>query len=166
MANDDFYTQVTVGGGREVVISSSLPSELLEIEQTTARAQRLVHEIQALHKAGSLSSGYVKILSTYSYCPVLIDREGKPIFLFRFLETIDEMLDYDKIREEYPTITFAQIDGAMSFLRRLAQTNCNEIDLDSFEDTIIAENFAEELRDALRDQESVRVLNRGEQSGR
>ena len=164
MAEENFYLQTNVSGTGQVFVSSSQPSELLRIEQSTARAQRMVHEIQALLKASSLSNNYVEISENYSYCPVLIDKEGKAIFLFRFLETIDGLLDYDKIREEYPTLTFAQIDGAISFFRKLAQTNCREIDIDAFEERVISENFSTELREALRNQERIRVLNRSEQS--
>jgi hypothetical protein len=116
-------------------------------------------QIQALLKASSLSNSYVKILENYSYCPVLIDKEGKAIFLFRFLETIDGMLDYDKIKEEYPTLTFAQIDGAISFLIKIAQTNYSEIDIEDLEEKVIYENFSTELREALRNREKIRLLN-------
>jgi hypothetical protein len=55
-----------------------------------------------------------------------------------------------------------QIDGAISFLRKVAQYNPHEIDFDAMEDEEIRSDpaFLDELRRALADKETSRVLNR------
>ncbi|MGH9427954.1 MAG: hypothetical protein ACRD2L_16845, partial [Terriglobia bacterium] len=95
------------------------------------------------------------------YCPFLHGSDEKPVFLYELVEVIDGVIDYDEIKEELPTLSVAQISGAIAFLRKVAQFNSDDVDLDELEDLKLAqdETFLNELRAALADQETMRVLN-------
>lgn len=109
----------------------------------------------------SISSGdYVKILPEMNCIPILIGNDERPVFLYHLVEALDEFIDYDRIEEEYPTLSYAQIVGAVSFLRKLAQTNTAEIDVDDLEDEFDSKDEAliEELRIVPNSGEEVHVF--------
>lgn len=107
------------------------------------------------------TGGYVKFFPEIGYLPALIDSNSKPIYLYQLVELIDELLDYDRIKEECPTLSYAQIGGAMAFLRKISQLNTREVDIDELEDEFISENseLVGELRQALADMEIVNVFS-------
>src|SRR5437764_6184681 len=76
-----------------------------------------------LHRASEATGGYVKLLPQCHYCPVLIDAHDKAVPLFEFVEVLDGIIDYDQIKEELPSLSYAQIHGSMLFLRKVAQFN-------------------------------------------
>lgn len=106
------------------------------------------------------SGGYVKILPEMNCIPTLIGNDERPVFLYQLVEALDEFVDYDRIEEEYPTLSYAQIVGGVSFLRKLAQTNTAEIDVDDLEDEFDSKDTAliEELRTVPNSGEEVRVF--------
>ena len=114
-----------------------------------------------LYKASKKSGGYVRMKPEYSYCPFLSGSNNEPVFLYQVVEVIDEVIDYDEIKEELPTLSIGQISGAIAFLRKVAQFNSDDVDLDELEDLELAQDtdFIEELRAALADQETMRVLD-------
>ena len=107
------------------------------------------------------AGGYVRFSPEIGYLPALIDSNAKPVYLYQLIELIDELLDYDQIKEEYPTLSYAQIGGAMAFLRKIAQLNTKEVEIDELEDEFISENseLVGELRQALADMEIVNVFS-------
>lgn len=113
-----------------------------------------------LLNASRSTGGYVKLLPHLSYLPVLIDSDNKPVYLFEFVDVINELLDYKKVKQHLPSLSIAQIDGAMLFLRKVAGLNSKGIDIESLEDEIDAEDgeFIDSLRKAFNDTETVRVL--------
>lgn len=127
-----------------------------EIE--SMRATRVI--VSKLTEIGLLTGDYVKILPEYSHCPVLIGADRQPIPLAEIVEAIDEFVDYDALRAEYPGLSYAQIDGAISFLRKLAQLNDRQIDFDAQEDRELAEDvdLIAALRESINDREMARVL--------
>jgi hypothetical protein len=137
----------------------------LVAEPDFRRKQRAHFEILgallAFQRISKTTGGYVRILPELSWCPVLIGSDQRIIPLYQVVEAIDGLVDYDAIREEFPTLSYAQIHGALSFLRKIAQLNIKGIDIDEMEDEELAqdENFMTELRRGFADQEISRVLN-------
>ena len=131
---------------------------------------RPAREIEAMRKAraivstfqeiSSLTGGYVQVLPEYAHCPVLIGADHKPIPLADIVEAIDEFVDYEALRADYPSLSYAQIDGAVSFLRKLVQLNDKLIDFDAPEDRELAADadLIAALRESLNDREMARVL--------
>jgi len=109
---------------------------------------------QSMKACSHITGGYVQLLPEMNYLPALIVNNSKPIFLYEFIELLDEIVDYDQIKAEYPTLSYAQIGGAISFLRKIAQINAKDIDIDEFED----EELIDELREALQSKENVSVF--------
>lgn len=72
---------------------------------------------------------YVVIRPEYSFCPVLMTSQ-EPIFLFEFVDVLDGLINYDRVKEELPGISYAQIHGAISFIRKLLQFNVRGLDPD------------------------------------
>jgi hypothetical protein len=93
--------------------------------------------------------------------PALIGSDERPVFLYQFVEALDGLVDYDSIKETFPTLSYAQIDGAMSFLRKAAQLNARGVDIDELESEADADDarLIDALRNALNDRETSRVLN-------
>lgn len=105
--------------------------------------------------------GYAMILPQYSFCPALIGSDDQPVFLFEFVEVIDGLLDYDRIKEEIPNISYAQIDGAISFIRKLLQFNSKSLDIDDLREEMSSRNelFLGRLRNSLTTSEPASVLD-------
>lgn len=108
------------------------------------------------------TGAYVQLRPDYHYLPVLLDAKNSAVPLYHFVEVLDEVLNYDNVIEELPNLSYAQIGGALSFLRKVVQSNPNNIDIDKLEDEAVTSDpdFLQELRTALADQEVTRVLNR------
>jgi hypothetical protein len=117
-----------------------------------------------LHRTSQATGEYVKLLPSCHYCPVLIDAHNKLIPLYEFVEVLDGIVDYDKIKEELPGLSYAQIHGSMMFLRKVAQFNTADKDIDDERDE--ESNFIDELRQAYIDRERTRVLNFNERDDR
>lgn len=102
------------------------------------------------------------VLSCQVNCINLIGADNRTLPLYHFVEVLDELVDYDSVIGELPYLSHAQVSGAISFLRKLAQVNPNNLDPDAFEDEGITGDpvFMDELRKALADKETSRVLSR------
>lgn len=136
-------------------------NELLAQSEEVFRMSKLLH---FLSNCSNQTGNYVKFLPEVAFCPALIDNDNQLIFLYRFIEMLDELLDYEEIREEYPTLSYSQIHGAISFLRRIAQFNILNVDIDEIEEEYFTndQGFLAALRESLADQEMSRVLNLNE----
>lgn len=117
-----------------------------------------------LTNASRSTGGYVKFLDDHADLPVLLGNDGNPVALFEFIEAIDGAVDYESLREELPTLSYAQINGAISFLRKVAQFNTEGVDIDELEDQEAADDsdLIEELKKAIANQETSRVLDHSE----
>lgn len=115
--------------------------------------------LELYHRASEKSGGKVIMDQEYGYLPVLIGRDNELIPLYKFVEVIDEITDYNRIEQEFPTLSFGQIMSAISFLRNMAQFNTRNIDIDELEDKPFAEDpdFQAAIRASLEDQEGMRV---------
>jgi len=141
-------------------IEPDFPS-LLGFILRTALNVAFVHWFTNVSRA---TGGHVKFLHEYADCPLLLGNDGRPVALYEFIEAIDGAVDYDLLREEFPTVSFAQIHGAISFLRKVAQFNSAGVDIDEQEDLAAASdhNLIEALKKAIADQEVTRVLDHSE----
>ena len=103
------------------------------------------------------TGGFVQLSREYDFLPALIGNDNQPVFLYQLIEAIDEFIDYDSLQKEYPTLTYSQIAGAVSFLRKVAQINSQNIDIDELEDEILAEDpmFLDELRKAFENRGNI-----------
>src|SRR5574341_1536712 len=123
--------------------------------------QKQLEIMQVLMSYSESTGGHVQFPRRFHYLPVLIGADNRPILLFRFMQVVDEQIDYSKIKEEFANLSYAQIDGAISFLRKLAQINAFGIDVDDVEDEVESEDpeLLDELKRGLADQETARVLH-------
>ena len=73
------------------------------------------------------------------------------LLLYRFVEIIDEQIDYDKIIAEYPGLSYSQISSVMSFFRKISQFNSRVVDVDDTIDEILFSDgsFIEQMRDSI-----------------
>jgi len=116
---------------------------------------------EALNQCGISTGGYVQINPEMGCLPALIGNDSRPIFLYQFIEALDGLVDYDAVMEEFPTLTYAQIGGALAFLRKIAQLNARGVDIDALEDEADANDpeLINALRTAFYDRETSRVLH-------
>lgn len=131
--------------------------------EASMSALNKIELFNTLLDSSALTGGYVQFRQELGCLPALIGNDSRPVFLYEFIEVIDGLVDYHRVMEEFPTLSYAQINGAISFIRKLAQVNAKDIDIDALEDEIDANDV--ELTDALRDGlingENLRVLNNG-----
>ncbi len=114
-----------------------------------------------LHNASQNTGNYVILSKDFGFLPGLIDNNQEFISLFRFIEVMDEVIDYDRVIQEFPSLSYSHISGAISFLRQVAQFNLRGYNIDEIMDheLVADEIFLSELRQALANQEVTRVLN-------
>lgn len=117
-----------------------------------------------LHRASEATGGYIRFPSECCYCPVLFGHDDRLVPLFEFVEALDTVVDYDRIKDELPSLSYAQIHGSLMFLRKVAQFNIIDKDID--EELADESVFLDELRRAFADQENTRVLNFNERDDR
>jgi len=144
--------------------SNSIQQNLEELtfaSNATVNSLNKIALFKKLIECSMSAGGYVRFSPEIGYLPALIDSNSKPVYLYQLIELIDELLDYDQVKEECPTLSYAQIGGAMAFLRKIAQLNPKEVDIDELEDEFISENpeLVGELRQALADREIVNVFS-------
>ncbi|HEX8735659.1 MAG TPA: hypothetical protein VF721_10075 [Pyrinomonadaceae bacterium] len=163
--------------GQDITVKLSLADSTMANSATVSSAQDSVDNLAAYaDSSASLFSsitllktfaelsvstgGYVQILPEHHYLPALIGNDSRPVFLYEIVELIDEYIDYDRIQEECPTLSFSQIAGAISFIRKVAQLNGANVDIDEMENAIDAQDpeLLEALRNALVDVEAARVF--------
>lgn len=106
------------------------------------------------------SGGVVTIDPHYSSLPVVIGRDNSPVLLFRVVEQIDAHVDYSRIQDSFPNLSYGQIAGAIAFLRCVAQFNIRSVDIDKLEDEWLesSPDFQSQLMNSLNDTEVTRVL--------
>jgi hypothetical protein len=131
------------------------------VSDASTEALRNVAVFKALLRCSVSTGGYVQITPEYGWMPTLIGNDERPVFLYQLVEVLDGLVDYDSIKQEFPTLSYAQISGAIAFLRKAAQHNGSGVDIDALEDEADAENpqLIDALRTALNDREISRVLN-------
>lgn len=149
--------------GRE---STSSPTTYMTItvREITAEIKQPYGYIQEFKKISEETGSYVQILKEYSFCPVLLGNDNNPVFLYRVIEIIDEIIDYRRLKSEFSNLSFAHFNGAISFLKKLSQLNLIFLDIDELEEIELLDNekLLNEFRTAFSNEEGTRVLNIGE----
>lgn len=76
---------------------------------------------------------------------------GTEVYLRDFVDYIDESIDLDEAKECFPELSYAQIVGAINFLRNLAEFNIGNIDFSSLEEDMIESDpeFQDQVRKAI-----------------
>jgi hypothetical protein len=135
----------------ELAFVSSASTEIL-------RKTTILRELLSLSEA---TGGYVLMESETKFLPYLRGSDGEPVYLYNLVEVIEEVVDFDEVLAELPTLTFSQVAAAVSFLRKVAQINSTGADIDSVEDQADASNpeLIEALRNALNEEEGTRVFS-------
>lgn len=142
--------------------SASLSAEFISTQRgdILKRLDR-THTMEFYAAASKHAGGYIRITKEYAGLPVISRQQGRPVYLYEFVEVLDGLVDYEDIQAELPGITYSQIYGAIRFLRRIAQFNIAGVDIDDLEQRVMAQDaqLLEALRSALQNNEEMRVLN-------
>ncbi|MBI3968716.1 MAG: hypothetical protein HY329_24030 [Chloroflexi bacterium] len=117
--------------------------------------------MEVFSQASGASHNVVRLLPDYSYLPVLLGSDNRPVLLYQVVEAIDGTLDYSAIQADFPTLSFSQIAGALGFLRKVAQFNLAGVDIDDLEEEHIEGNadFRGQVAATLRSGTQGRVLD-------
>ncbi len=96
----------------------------------------------------------------YGCLPFMLGNDGQPVLLYEFVEVLDEYFDYDRVKAEFPTLSYGQISGAIAFLRKLAQFNTRQLNIDDLEDAELeaSPEFQSLIEQSLANREVGRVL--------
>lgn len=129
--------------------------------QQVETLSRYMGMARLLEEVNIATGGYVSLLPDYQFCPVVKGSNGQIAPLYQIVEAIDGLIDYEHLKEEFPFLSYAQISGAILFLRKVMQLNVAGIDIDECENEELTANssFIEELTRAINDREISRVLN-------
>lgn len=127
----------------------------------TLHIQKALSVVESLLRASVATGSHVQLVPEISFCPVLIGDDKSPVYLYEFVEALEDVVDYDEIKKELPSLSVGQIGGAIAFLRKISQFNVKGIDIDELEDEELVNDaaFLSELRKAFADQEVARVLH-------
>lgn len=139
--------------------SETPPLQLRDILRHLNVPSKVAANLELYHRASEDSGSKVIMDQRHGYLPILIGNDGDIIPLYRFVEVIDEITDYEQIEREFPNLSYGQIASAIGFLRKLVQFNTRNIDIDALEDELLAEDpdFQAAIRASLEDQEDLRV---------
>ncbi len=100
--------------------------------------------------ATNYTGGYVKVRPELKSLPFL-ERKGRShVYMYHFVDVINGLIDYDEVIDEYPGLSYSQINGAFGFIRRLLQFNTAMVDVDAVENEFCSQ-----------DQELIADLRRG-----
>jgi membrane protease subunit (stomatin/prohibitin family) len=141
--------------------TGSLASDFQDLTVIAEMSSEIINKTVLFRKFMECSlatGGYVHVLPQMGYMPILIGNDDQPVYLYQLIEMFEGFLDYDALLAEFPTLNFSQISGAISFLRKIAQVNSRQIDVDELEDQLDAD-FVGELRQAFGERgNTARVL--------
>jgi hypothetical protein len=159
-AGGSMFARQTITAGTGTAESDQSLS-LIKIAKTYARAALgLLETADFLEDVSAATGGMVKIDPHYGSIPYLLGDDNRPVLLYDFVATLDGISDYAQIKKAHPTLSYAQISSAMSFLRKVSQFNTRQLDIDAMEDADEEdEDFQRALIESVKDQEVVRVLS-------
>ena len=105
--------------------------------------------------SSSKTGGLVTFPEDYAHVPVLTGSDGNPVLLYRVVEEIEHFVDPAELQAQFPTLSYTQIVAALMFLRKVAQFNTRNLDLDEVEDTELesSEAFQEIVAQSLKSEE-------------
>ncbi len=141
--------------------SSELTQKAAAFSTTIANRWEKMAVLKQYSICNDVTGNHIALRPDLSFCPALIGQNERIVFLFQFIEILDELIDYENIQKLLPGFSFKQIGGAITFLRKLSQFNFNDIDIDAFIDSedIADEELVSGLCSALPCREANIVLN-------
>ncbi len=142
--------------GIQELFGESAQRQIFWLDQSVRRGMMCFY-----HAANVETGSAITLKSDFGYLPFLENR-NTAIPLFEFVETIDEIVDYDQIKKIYPDISYSKIKGAIDFLRKISQFNLYSLRIDEFLENGELENVSSELINAVKDEEVLRVLSFGQ----
>jgi len=147
--------------------ASTQVADLYAFREQLREWSHLTDQVELFAQAREASGNAVVLAPHYSFLPILIGRDQQPIALYRFVEVLDDVVDFDQIQEAFPTLSFGQISGALAFLRKLVQFNTRGVDIDRLEDEAFegSPEFQAQMKRAVADQEITRVLTANQRHG-
>ena len=97
----------------------------------------------------------------YAGLPVVRSTNGEVTPVYEVVDVIDALIDYKQVVQQLPNVGYTQVGDVMAFLRKIAQFNLHGVDIDEYNDTQMESDpaFQEMMIGAVRDEESVRVLD-------
>ena len=102
---------------------------------------KVIKAIEVFQDISQKAEGEIKLLEKYGFFPILMDKNQDPFPLYSFIEVLDGLVDYNEILNEIPSITIAQVQNTITFLRKLTSINIFNADLDEIENSDDSENF-------------------------
>lgn len=120
--------------------------------------------LQKLQFASNKTGGHVKFLPQLGCCPVIVGEDNQVVPLFEFIEAIDGLIDFDDLKVEFPSLSCAQMTEAISFLRKIAQFNIRDVDIDIKLEETEHQEFITEIQQAFLDKDVARVLYQDQQN--
>ena len=153
-------TTVTISGEPAVFSTSTAPDQLEKLYGHIAQSLGELAVYQAIVKCQE-NTGVI-MHDEFHYMPSILNSRGTFLPLYEFVEVLDGIVDYHEISGELD-LTYTQIDGAMTFLRRLAMINPQGFSPDQYELELDAQDpeLLEALRQGISSQEGLRVLDAG-----
>lgn len=151
-------------GSTEFVSTGQIASprfiDLASLNTQLSQTLLVTHTMEYMAKASAEAGNVVKIDLQNGGIPFLVGNDNRPIQLYRIIEEIDEITDFDTLKVEFPTLSYTQLIGALAFLRKLSQINIQGIGIDTVEDAEIESSpeFQAIILNSLADQEAKRVL--------
>jgi hypothetical protein len=147
------------------VTRASASNSIDKLSNQVGNLQKLLGAIEIFSKISNTTGNSVHLLEEYNFFPVLIGNDRKPVPLFNLMEILDELVDYDAVIKELPTISYTQVHNAINFLRKVSAINLHGEDIDDIEEDIDnSDALLNALKSGFEDKEITRVLYRDEQN--
>lgn len=131
-----------------------------EISSRLHSIEEIIYSIRFFETISAKTGGVIKLDQKFGFFPVILREDGSPIPLYYFVEVIDELLDYQKLKEEFPELTFSQIENTLAFIRKLSAINMFNADIDELESEFDEYDFSliQALQESITDGDKTRVL--------
>jgi len=158
-------TALTISGSTQradiskTVSTAATPGQKYKFHEITSNSIPTINVTEFFTQTNEASGGMIVLDTQFACMPYLRGNDGHPVFLFQFIDVIDEYLDCDRLKREFPTLSYGQMAGAIAFLRKLSQFNTRNIDVESLEDADLEATpaFQSMIEQLLADQEETLV---------
>ncbi len=114
---------------------SALSSDYAALSKALADASHHAYCLTFFSNASRKAGSFVDFPQKYGFIPTLRGIDNEPVLLYRIVEEIETIVDPDDLLKRFSTLSYAQIVGALIFLRKMAQFNSRNIDVDEIEDS-------------------------------
>jgi len=140
----------SLSSGTYISLGSRDSFVVIEVAETIASVLRFLSITDHFREASDKVGLPVCFPRELGGLPCLLNSSGRPIPLYEIVEEIDGHVDLGEVADSIPGVSYADISGAVQFVRKLLQLNVHGVDIDDIEDEfLVAEGLADELRAAL-----------------